>query len=226
MTTDTFCFLLESTILVSSVALVAILLEVLQSYFSLSRHHNISICRIFLSFVMWMIYYTILKKRVLDLEIYQFVRVMVTTTVHQFMFICLQNVPFSIDEVFHKSVGKSSVSVQDQETSASTCCGSGVPQFLLSLLPPASSEPQPVVNIEEELRRDYVKEFRSEFDEEIVSEEKLKNAILYLNTLRGGKSFNTGVYIYRFYGFKIVHLLYCEKLLLKTPCLMFISTLN
>ena len=93
-------------------------------------------------------------------------------------------------KVSHKSVGESSVAVQDQETSASTCCGSGVPQFLLSLLPPASSEPQPEVNIEEELRHDYVKEFRSQFDEEVVSEEKLVTAIMYLNSLRGGKSYD------------------------------------
>ncbi|XP_078341184.1 uncharacterized protein LOC111102814 isoform X2 [Crassostrea virginica] len=89
-------------------------------------------------------------------------------------------------EVSHKSVGESSVAVQDQETSASTCCGSGVPQFLLSLLPPASSEPQTEVNIEEEMRGDYVREFRSQFDEEVVSEEKLVTAIMYLNSLRGG----------------------------------------
>ena len=93
-------------------------------------------------------------------------------------------------EVTHKSVGESSVAVQNQETSASTCCGSGVPQFLLSLLPPASSEPQPEVNIEEELRCDYVKEFRLQFNEDDVSEEKLVTAIMYLNTLRGGKSCN------------------------------------
>ena len=160
-----------------------------------------------------MIYYTILKKQVFDVEIYKFVSVMVTTTVHEYMSIWLQNeIPLSIRcvetptvEVSHKSVGKSSVAVQDQETSASTCCGYGVPQFLLTLLPPAPSEPQPEVNIEEELRRDYVKEFRSEFDEEIVSEEKLKNAIMYLNTLRGGKFCNAGFYIYRFCGYKIVH---------------------
>ncbi|XP_078314968.1 uncharacterized protein LOC144619781 isoform X2 [Crassostrea virginica] len=91
-------------------------------------------------------------------------------------------------EVSHKSVGESSVAVQDQETSASTCCGAGVPQFLLSLLPPASSEPQPEVNIEEELRCDYVKEFRLQFNEDDVSEEKLVIAIMYLNTLRGGIS--------------------------------------
>nr|XP_022333923.1 uncharacterized protein LOC111130928 isoform X2 [Crassostrea virginica] len=91
-------------------------------------------------------------------------------------------------EVSHKSVGESSVAVQDQETSASTCCGSGVPQFLLSLLPPASSEPQPEVNIEEELRCDYVKEFRLQFNEDDVSEEKLVTAIMFLNTLRGGIS--------------------------------------
>ena len=87
-------------------------------------------------------------------------------------------------KVSDKSVGESSVAVQDQETSA------GVPQFLLSLLSPASSEPQPEVNIEEELRCDYVKEFRLQFNEDDVSEEKLVTAIMYLNTLRGGKSCN------------------------------------
>ena len=93
-------------------------------------------------------------------------------------------------KVSHKSVGESSVAVQDQETSVSTCCGSGVPQFLLSLLSPASSEPQPEVNIEEELRCDYIKEFRLQFNEDDVSEEKLVTAIMYLNTLSGGKSCN------------------------------------
>ena len=101
-------------------------------------------------------------------------------------------------EVSHKSVGESSVAVQDQETSA------GVPQFLLSLLSPCSSEPQPEVNIEEELRCDYVKEFRSQFNEDDVSEEKLVTAIMYLNTLRGGKSCYI-VYIYRFCDFQSVY---------------------
>ena len=87
-------------------------------------------------------------------------------------------------KVSHKSVGESSVAVQDQETSA------GVPQFLLSLLSPCSSEPQPEVNIEDELRCDYVKEFRSQFNEDDVSEQKLVTTIMYLNTLRGGKSCN------------------------------------
>ena len=87
-------------------------------------------------------------------------------------------------KVSHKSVGESSVAVQDQETSA------GVPQFLLSLLSPCSSEPQPEVNIEDELRCDYVKEFRLQFNEDDVSEQKLVTTIMYLNTLRGGKSCN------------------------------------
>ena len=86
--------------------------------------------------------------------------------------------------------GTPTVEVSHKGTSASTCCGSGVPQFLLSLLPPASSEPQTEVNIEEELRHDYVKEFRTQFDEEVVSEEKLVTAIMYLNSLRGGKSYD------------------------------------
>lgn len=88
--------------------------------------------------------------------------------------------------VSNKSVGKSLVT-RDQEVSASTCCGAGIPQSLLSLLP-SSSEPQSEVNIEEEMGQDYVLEFRRKFDEEIVPEEKLVTAIKYLNTRRGGKS--------------------------------------
>lgn len=85
-----------------------------------------------------------------------------------------------------KSVGGSSVTLRDQGISASTCCGAKVPQFLLSL--PTSSVPQSEVNIEEEMKEPYVLAFRSHFDSEEVSEEKLATAIKYLNTLRGGKS--------------------------------------
>lgn len=90
-----------------------------------------------------------------------------------------------------KSVGGSPVTLRDQGISASTCCGARVPQFLLSL--PASTVPQSEVNIKEEMKEPYVLAFRSHFDLEEVSEEKLATAIKYLNTLRGGKSCHTAV---------------------------------
>lgn len=92
-----------------------------------------------------------------------------------------------------KSVGGSPVTVRDQGISASTCCGARVPQFLLSL--PTSSVPQCEVNIEEEMKEPYVLAFRSHFDLEEVSNEKLATAIRYLNTLRGGKSYLVQVVI-------------------------------
>lgn len=92
-----------------------------------------------------------------------------------------------------KSVGGSPVILRDQGISASTCCGARVPQFLLSL--PTSSVPQCEVNIEEEMKEPYVLAFRSQFDLEEVSNEKLATAIRYLNTLRGGKSYLVQVVI-------------------------------
>lgn len=92
-----------------------------------------------------------------------------------------------------KSVGGSPVILRDQGINASTCCGAKVPQFLLS--PPASSVPQSEVNIEEEMKEPYVLAFRSHFDLEEVSEERLATAIKYLNTLRGGKSYLVQVVI-------------------------------
>lgn len=86
-----------------------------------------------------------------------------------------------------KSVGGSPVTLKDQGISASTCCGARVPQYLLSL--PTSSVPQSEVNIEEEKKKPYVLAFRSHFDLEEVSEEKLATAIRYLNTYMGGKSY-------------------------------------
>lgn len=85
------------------------------------------------------------------------------------------------------------MTVRDQGNSASTCCGARVPQFLLSL--PASSVPQCEVNIEEEMMEPYVLAFRSHFDLEEVSNEKLATAIRYLNTLRGGMSYLVQVVI-------------------------------
>lgn len=57
-----------------------------------------------------------------------------------------------------------------------------------SLLLPITDndEPQSEVNIEEELRSDYVKGYRKIHDERKVPEEKLVAAIKYLNRLKGG----------------------------------------
>lgn len=57
-----------------------------------------------------------------------------------------------------------------------------------SLLLPITEddEPQSEVNIEEELRSDYVKGYRKIYDERKVPEEKLVAAIKYLNRLKGG----------------------------------------
>lgn len=90
-------------------------------------------------------------------------------------------------QVSHKSVGGSPVTLRDQGTSASICCGARIPQYPLSM--PASSVPQSEVNIEEEMKEPYVLAYRSHFDLEEVSVEKLTTAIRYLNTLRGGKSY-------------------------------------
>lgn len=84
----------------------------------------------------------------------------------------------------NKSVGGSPVILRDQGINASTCCGARIPQYPLSL--PTSSVPQCEVNIEEEMKEPYVLAFRSHFDLEEVSKEKLATAIRYLNTLRGG----------------------------------------
>lgn len=96
-------------------------------------------------------------------------------------------------QVSHNTVGRSPVTLRDQGTSASTCCGARIPQYPLSL--PTSSVPQPEVNVEEEMKEPYVLAFRSQFDLEEVSEEKLATAIRYLNTLRGGKSYLVQVII-------------------------------
>ncbi|XP_061198082.1 golgin subfamily A member 6-like protein 4 isoform X3 [Saccostrea echinata] len=86
--------------------------------------------------------------------------------------------------VSDKSVGGSSVNHKDQSTTASTCCRARVPQFILSLSP--TSGPQSEVNIEEELRRTYVEDFRKQVNEEEITQDELITAINYLNTLKGG----------------------------------------
>ena len=75
-----------------------------------------------------------------------------------------------------------SVSVRHQGTSASTCCGAGVPRFLLSL--PTTPGPQSEVIIEEELNLPYVK---AVLKKNAVPQERLEAAIRYLNTREGGK---------------------------------------
>ncbi|XP_078341488.1 uncharacterized protein LOC144627705 isoform X2 [Crassostrea virginica] len=74
-----------------------------------------------------------------------------------------------------------SVSVRDQGTSASTCCGAGVPPFLFSL--PTTPGPQSEVIIEEELNLPYVKAVQ---EKNAVPQERLEVAIRYLNTQEGG----------------------------------------
>ena len=76
-----------------------------------------------------------------------------------------------------------SVSVRDQGTSASTCCGAGIPRLLLSL--PTTPGPQSEVIIEEELNFPYVKAVLKKI---AVPQERLEAAIRYLNTREGGES--------------------------------------
>jgi hypothetical protein len=52
----------------------------------------------------------------------------------------------------------------------------------------SSSGPQSEVDMEEEMRMPYVVAFRTQVEEEMVSDEELMTAIQYLNTLKGGKS--------------------------------------
>ena len=61
---------------------------------------------------------------------------------------------------------------------------SRIHSLLLPITP--DDEPQFEVNIEEELRSDYVKVYREIYDERKVPEEKLVAAIKYLNRLKGG----------------------------------------
>ena len=88
-------------------------------------------------------------------------------------------------QVTDRSVGDLSVSqsVRHQGTSASTCCGAGIPRFLLPLL--TTPGPQSEVIIEEELNFPYVKAVQ---DKIAVPQERLEAAIRYLNTQEGGKS--------------------------------------
>ncbi|XP_056019418.1 golgin subfamily A member 6-like protein 6 isoform X2 [Ostrea edulis] len=88
-------------------------------------------------------------------------------------------------QLINKAVGGSQVTHKEQETSVSTCCRAGVPQYFLSMFP-SSSGPQSEVNMEEELGMPYVEAFRKQVDEEEVSNEELMTAIEYLNTLKEG----------------------------------------
>ena len=86
-------------------------------------------------------------------------------------------------QVTDRSVGESSVSVREQGTSASTCCGAGIPRFHLPLL--TTPGPQSEVIIEEELNFPYVKAVLKKI---AVPQERLEAAIRYLNTREGGES--------------------------------------
>ena len=86
-------------------------------------------------------------------------------------------------QVTDRSVGESPVFVRHQGTSASTCCGAGVPRFHLSL--PTTPGPQSEVIIEEELNFPYVKAVQEKI---AVPQERLEAAIRYLNTQEGGES--------------------------------------
>ncbi|XP_062598470.1 golgin subfamily A member 6-like protein 25 [Saccostrea cucullata] len=88
--------------------------------------------------------------------------------------------------VSDKSVGGSPVTQRDQTSNASSCCGVGIPRYLLSLSSSCSSEPQSEVNIERELTEGYVQAFRELYDEGEVTQDELVTAIQYLNTLKGG----------------------------------------
>ena len=85
-----------------------------------------------------------------------------------------------------RSVGEFSVSVRDQGTSASTCCGAGIPRFHFSL--PTTPGPQSEMIIEEELNFPYVRAVQEYFDEKEVPQERLEAALKYLNTQEGGRS--------------------------------------
>ncbi|XP_052689873.1 uncharacterized protein LOC128167921 isoform X2 [Crassostrea angulata] len=198
--TSVFPLLVDSIFMSSSLAVILIdwnhsflersLLRLILSYLPRWRYRNIRqdvyICLVILALAI--IY---MKKLSFDMEVCRIIFVAVAVQLSFWLQskTRLENVSdkcigTSKIKVSNKSVGESLVT-RDQEVSVSTCCEEGIPQSLLSLLP-SSSEPQSEVDIEEEMRQEYVKDFREKFDEEIVPEEKLVTAIKYLNTRRGG----------------------------------------
>uniref|UniRef100_A0A8W8N4U6 RING-type domain-containing protein n=1 Tax=Magallana gigas TaxID=29159 RepID=A0A8W8N4U6_MAGGI len=199
--TSLYPLLVESLFMSSSLAVILIdwnhsflersLLRLILSYLPRWRYRNIRqdvyICLVIVALAI--IY---MKKLSFDMEVCRiiFVAVVVLLSFWLQSKTRLENVSdkcigTSKIKVSNKSVQGESLVTRDQEVSVSTCCEARIPQSLLSLLP-SSSEPQSEVDIEEEMRQEYVKDFRKKFDEEIVPEEKLVTAIKYLNTRRGG----------------------------------------
>ncbi|XP_065922551.1 trichohyalin-like [Magallana gigas] len=199
--TSVFPLLVESLFMSSSLAVILIdwnhsflersLLRLILSYLPRWRYRNIRqdvyICLVILALAI--IY---MKKLSFDMEVCRIIFIAVAVLLSFWLQskTRLENVSdkcigTSKIKVSNKSVQGETLVTRDQEVSVSTCCEAGIPQSLLFLLP-SSSEPQSEVDIEEEMRQSYVKDFREKFDEEIVPKEKLVTAIKYLNTRRGG----------------------------------------
>uniref|UniRef100_A0A8W8N168 RING-type domain-containing protein n=1 Tax=Magallana gigas TaxID=29159 RepID=A0A8W8N168_MAGGI len=202
--TSLYPVLMESLFMSSSLAVILIdwnhsflersLLRLILSYLPRWRYRNIRqdvyICLVIVALAI--IYHSSMKNLTISPEICR----MTAVTIVILLSFWLQSktreenvsdkcIGTSKIKVSNKSVQGESLVTRDQEDSVSTCCEAGIPQSLLSLLP-SSSEPQSEVDVEEEMRQSYVKDFREQFDEEIVPEEKLVTAIKYLNTRRGG----------------------------------------
>lgn len=204
-TTALYPFLVETLFMSSSLAVILIdwnhsflersMLRLILSYLPRWRYRNMrqDVYLCLFAFALAIIYHSSMKNLTISPEICRMTAVTIVillsfwlqskTRVENVSDKCIGTSKIQVSD---KSVGESLVT-RDQEVSVATCCGAGIPQSLLSLLP-SSSEPQSEVDIEEEMGQEYVLEFRKKFDEEIVSEEKLVTAIKYLNTRRGGKS--------------------------------------
>ncbi|XP_065922550.1 reticulocyte-binding protein homolog 2a isoform X2 [Magallana gigas] len=204
LSTSPYPFLVESLFMSSSLAVILIdwnhsflersLLRLILSYLPRWRYRNIRqdvyICLVIVALAI--IYHSSMKNLTISPEICRMTAVTIVILLSFWLQskTRLENVSdkcigTSKIKVSNKSVQGESLVTRDQEVSVSTCCEAGIPQSLLSLLP-SSSELQPEVDIEEEMRQKYVEDFREKFDEEIVPEEKLVTAIKYLNTHRGG----------------------------------------
>ncbi|XP_065922908.1 inhibitor of apoptosis protein-like [Magallana gigas] len=198
--TSVFPLLVDSIFMSSSLAVILIdwnhsflersLLRLILSYLPRWRYRNIrqDVYLCLFAFALGVIY---MKKLSFDMEVCRIIFIAVAVLLSFWLQsktkeenVSDKCIGTSKIKVSNKSVGESLVT-RDQEVSVSTCCEAGIPQSLLSLLP-SSSEPQSEVDIEEEMRQSYVKNFREKFDEAIVPEEKLVTAIKYLNTIKGG----------------------------------------
>ncbi|XP_062614494.1 golgin subfamily A member 6-like protein 25 [Saccostrea cucullata] len=191
-----FPLLAESVFMSTSLAVILIdwnhsfletsLLRLIQSYLPRWRNRNIRqdvyICLVIAA--LGIIYHSSMKQLSVNMEICRVTAVTVVVLLSfWFQRKCVGTPKVPVSD---KSVGGSRVTQRDQTSSASSCCGVGIPRHLLSLSSSCSSEPHSEVNIEEELTEGYVEAFRELFDEEEVTQEELVTAIQYLNTLKGG----------------------------------------